>query len=229
MDILRMRRASPRPGYLSGQRPGVALGLLILLLGLSVGGCAARPDLAHASGPYEGTALSGPASGFRLTDQTGSRVGLADFRGKVVVLAFLDSHCQDVCPLTSAQLRTAYRSLGTDAAPVVFLGVNVNVKANSAAEVMATTKKWQLEEIPAWHYLTGSTAELMPVWQAYNIAVVPQKQGEILHTPGVYLIDQTGQERWYISTPYGADGTPAGTPPLSTLLVEHIRELLKEK
>lgn len=173
--------------------------------------------------------MNGPAPDFRLTDQTGSRVGLSDFQGKAVVLAFLDSHCQDVCPLTAAQLRKAYRSLGTDAARTVFLGVNVNVEANSVAEVMSTTKKWQLEEIPAWHFLTGSAEELTPVWKAYDVAVIPQSQEEILHTPGVYLIDRTGRERWYISTPYGPDGTPVGTAPLSDLIVKHTRELLNEK
>ncbi len=38
---------------------------------------------------------------------------------------------------------------------VVFLGVNVNVKANAIADVLETTREWRLDEIPSWHFLTG--------------------------------------------------------------------------
>lgn len=51
---------------------------------------------------YEGTELSGEAPNFQLTDQNGSPVNLSDFRGNVVVLTFMDSKCQDTCPLTAA-------------------------------------------------------------------------------------------------------------------------------
>lgn len=60
---------------------------------------------------YEGTELSGEAPDFQLTDQNGSVVNLSDFRGKVVVLTFMDSKCQDTCPLTAAHFREAYRQL----------------------------------------------------------------------------------------------------------------------
>jgi cytochrome oxidase Cu insertion factor (SCO1/SenC/PrrC family) len=54
------------------------------------------------SDSYEGTELSGKAPDFRLMDQHGDLVSLSDFKGKVVVLTFFDSQCQDVCPLTAA-------------------------------------------------------------------------------------------------------------------------------
>jgi len=115
--------------------------------------------------------------------------------------------------------------LGDDAALVVFIGVNVNVKASAAADVMAITSKWRLDEIPTWHFLTGSAGELEPVWKAYGVAVVPG-ENDIQHTPGVYLIDQAGRQRWYVSTPFDEAGTPRWTTPLSELLVRRIRELL---
>ena len=178
--------------------------------------------------PYQGTEISGEAPDFRLTDQNGSVKNLSDFRGKVVVLTFMDSKCKDTCPLTAAQLKLAYQQLDqTEAGQVAFIGVNVNVEANAIADVYEITQTWHLDEIPTWHFLTGSAEESTPIWKAYGVAVVSQPTGEIIHTPGVFLIDKVGQERWYISTPFSAKGNAEWTLPLSNLLVSHIREILR--
>lgn len=187
-----------------------------------------RSPSVAVSNVYQGTALDGPAPDFRLVDQNGKNVALSDFLGRVVVLTFMDSQCQESCPLTASHLRTAYQTLGSDAA-VTFIGVNVNVQANRVADVMATTQRWRLNEMPAWHFLTGSQAELELVWKAYHVAVYPPSPGgELIHTPGVYLIDQRGQQRWYVSTPFDETGASVGIAPLSDLLVQHIRALLHE-
>lgn len=188
------------------------------------------------AGPYEGTLLEGAAPDFQLIDQNGRAVALSDFRGQVVVLAFLDSQCQEVCPLTAVHLRTAYDALGdgqvtaVDPQSVVFLGVNVNVEANEVGDVAASTEKWRLNEIDSWHFLTGDAGELQPVWKAYNVSAIPAEDEaeELLHTSGVYIIDREGQMRWYISTPFDDSGTSQWTAPLSDLLVKQIRALLRE-
>ncbi len=204
-------------------------GVAILLV-LSTATCTGQPSPAVPSQDYAGTALDRPAADFRLTDHKSAVVALSDFWGQVVVLTFMDSKCKEICPLTAAQLRQAYSDLGAEAASVVFIGINVNVEAKSVADVKAPTKQWRLDEIPTWHFLTGSADELEPVWKAYGVAVLPAPEGgEIAHTPGVYLIDQKGRLRWYISTPYDEAGTPQWTMPLNELLVNHIRELWSEK
>jgi len=172
---------------------------------------------------YQGTELSGEAPDFQLRDQSGVLISLSDFRGKVVILTFMDSTCKDTCPLTAAQFRQTYRQLDqNEANQVVFIGVNVNSEANQVADVAEITKTWHLEEIPSWHFLTGNREELVAVWKAYGVAAVPSTDGnEIMHTPGVFLIDPSGQKRWYISTPDSTDLTL----PLSELLLKHIREL----
>jgi cytochrome oxidase Cu insertion factor (SCO1/SenC/PrrC family) len=175
---------------------------------------------------YQGTELSGEAPDFQLTNQNGFLVSLSDFRGKVVVLTFMDSTCKDTCPLTAAQFRQASQQLDQiEASQVVFMGVNVNVEANKVAEVAEITKTWHLEEIPSWHFLTGSREDLQGVWKDYGVAVSPSADGkEIMHTPGIFLIDPSGQKRWYISTPFSSGDTDL-TLPLSELLLKHIREI----
>jgi protein SCO1/2 len=179
---------------------------------------------------YEGTELSGEAPDFQLTDQNGSPVSLSDFRGKVVVLTFMDTKCQDTCPLTAAQFREVYRQLNqNEATQVVFLGVNVNVEESTVSDALETTHTWRLDEIPSWHFLTGSHEVLEPVWKDYGVAAVHNSDGNsIMHTPGTFLIDPLGQKRWYISTPFSVEGDSEIALPLSDLLVSHIREILSE-
>jgi hypothetical protein len=44
-----------------------------------------------------------PAPGFTLADQDGRTMPLSGWRGKVVVLEFMDPHCTDICPLVSQE------------------------------------------------------------------------------------------------------------------------------
>ena len=189
------------------------------------------PPFAGNEQPYEGTELDGDAPDFGLIDQNGTFVRLSDFRGKVVVLTFMDSRCKDTCPITGAHFRKAYGQLSeNEASQVVFIGVNVNVQANTVADVLATTRAWRLDEIPNWHFLTGSGEELEPVWNDYKISTLPSPEGtSIMHTPGTFLIDASGRKRWYVSTSFSDADDPGSAPQLNELLVQHIRELLKDR
>ena len=182
--------------------------------------------------PYQGTELTGKASDFKLTDQNGSVVKLSDFRGRVVILTFMDTKCADTCPLTAFHFRQAYQQLeSSEKEQVVFIGVNVNIDASEVADVYEITQAWRLDEISNWHFLTGSLDVLQPVWQEYGIGVISSHDTQtsaMTHTPGTYMIDPTGQKRWYISTPFSAEDNPEFALPLSELLVRHIREILNE-
>jgi cytochrome oxidase Cu insertion factor (SCO1/SenC/PrrC family) len=60
-----------------------------------------------------GTSLgSRAAPDIRLENQFGQPMSLSQFRGKVVVLAFVDSECTTVCPLTTVSMVQARNLLG---------------------------------------------------------------------------------------------------------------------
>ena len=205
----------------NGRFPLFILALVVILLSA----CGSEKYAAPTSGGiYQGTQLDTPSPDFRLADHTGAPLALSDLRGKVVALAFLDPECTDVCPLTANEFRLTSESLGRQASAVAFLVVNVNPKANSIADVAKTTQRWGVEGLANWHFLTGSREELTPVYKSYSIlAEGPPKQGkpqELEHTAGVYIIDQSGNERWYLSTAFD----PAVS--LHELLVKHIKALL---
>ena len=150
------------------------------------------------------------APGFTLTDQSGHPVSLASFRGKTVVLTFMDSHCTDICPLVSREFIDANRDLGPAARNVVFIAVNVNPYHRRIADVASYSSEQQLDSIGSWYFLTGSLPSLRAVWKGYQIQVeAPSRNADVIHTSLIYFIDPQGKER-YAAAPM-VDHTKKGT------------------
>jgi len=140
-----------------------------------------------------GSSLGGhPAPDITLLNQFGQRMSLHQFRGKVVILAFVDSECTTVCPLTTVSMVEARQLLGAAGSKVQLLGVDANPHATSVADVMAYSRAHAM--VNQWDFLTGTPAQLTAVWRAYNIAVQIQA-GQIDHTPALLVIDPQGRER----------------------------------
>ncbi|HEX3060495.1 MAG TPA: SCO family protein [Usitatibacter sp.] len=80
--------------------------------------------------PFKAIDVTGAPLGgeLRLTDHNGKARSLADFRGKVVLVNFGYTQCPDVCPTTLADLASAMKKLGPDAARVQVLFVTVDPK-----------------------------------------------------------------------------------------------------
>jgi cytochrome oxidase Cu insertion factor (SCO1/SenC/PrrC family) len=159
-------------------------------LAISAGAWAYRT---HAARPLPGTALGGAvAPDFTLTDESGRPQTLSAWRGRVVVLAFVDSRCTTVCPLTALAIQQAQQLLGPRADQVQFLAVNTNPLFTSTRD----TASWSAEHgmQGRWLFLTGSLQQLEPVWRAYGIAS-QMIDGVDAHTPAVYVIDRQGREQ----------------------------------
>jgi cytochrome oxidase Cu insertion factor (SCO1/SenC/PrrC family) len=140
-----------------------------------------------------GTSLGGQrAPDFRLANQFGQPMSLSQFRGKVVILAFADSQCTTVCPLTTVSMTEARSLLGAAGDQVQLLGIDANPAATSVSDVMSYSRAHSM--VNQWDFLTGSSAQLQAVWKAYHIAVQIQS-GQIDHTPALYVIDQRGREQ----------------------------------
>ncbi len=140
--------------------------------------------------------LDKPAPGFTLTDQQGRRLGLAQLRGRPVVLEFFDPACTDICPIVSQEYVQAARMLGPRAARTEFLAVNVNQFHERIADVAGFSRAHGLDGIPTFHFLTGSTPALRAVWKAYGVAVEPSPSGDVVHSSLLYFIAPDGQIRY---------------------------------
>ena len=190
-----------RPGFLIGGLV-IALVAIVLVVGgtvallskVSHGQSTTSSTNAQASvGVDPGTPLHGiPAPDFTLTNQFGNQVSLSQFRGKAVILAFTDSECTNVCPLTSQSLLETLHLLGPAGSQVQLLGVNANPTATSQQVIQTYSIAHGMEN--RWFFLTGSTDQLEQVWKDYHI-YAQLVQGAIDHTPGVYVIDPQGREQ----------------------------------
>jgi cytochrome oxidase Cu insertion factor (SCO1/SenC/PrrC family) len=137
------------------------------------------------------------APDFTLTNQFGQQMSLSQFRGKVVVLSFMDAECTDVCPLESASMVLAKELLGKAGDSVQLLSVDANPIANKVADVMSYSRAHSM--VNQWDYLTGSDSQLEAVWKNYNIEV-QVVDGDIDHTPAVYVINSQGDlEKIYLT------------------------------
>ena len=144
----------------------------------------------------KGTELSArDAPDFTLADGiTGESVTLSSLRGNVVAMAFLYTHCPDVCPLTAALFRAAQTQLGSDAARVRFVAVSVDPDGDTPTAVRAFSAAHDLKD--SWRYLIGPRSALATVWSAYGVGAFPAPTGTgVDHNDAIYLIDAQGRER----------------------------------
>jgi cytochrome oxidase Cu insertion factor (SCO1/SenC/PrrC family) len=150
------------------------------------------------------------APDFSLVDQSGHTLALSSFRGRAVVMEFMDTHCTDICPIVSQEFVDAYHDLGASASRVVFVAVNVNQYHARVADVATFSQEHQLDTIASWHFLTGSTNSLETVWRSYGIDVVARgPNADVVHSSEIFFIDPNGHER-FLANPV-VDHTNAGT------------------
>jgi hypothetical protein len=116
----------------------------------------------------------------------------------------------------------AKQLLGPAGDNVQLLGVDANPDATSVADVLSYSRAHGL--VNQWDFLTGSLAQLKATWGLYHIAVQIQ-QGQIDHTPALFVIDQQGRERklYLTQMAYSSVGQSAQVlaDELSSLLPSH--------
>ncbi len=196
-------RAAPR---LRAWRSWIAAGAVLALAGAAAAVWAhvwARPSL-------QGAVVTPPAPtyDFSLRDQDQRLVRLSALRGKAVALTFLYTHCPDICPLIANKMHETYRQLGPTAARVALLAISVDPNGDTPEAVRTFLSGHRVAgELT---YLTGSFAELKPVWAQYYIgtdakevnpragAVTPPSPDLVSHSAIVYVLDPRGRLRVFL-------------------------------
>lgn len=175
---------------------GVTLTLAAMALAavLFVGSSSPPASSARALGTNPvldpGTTIDRPAKNFTLTNQFGRSVSLSDFRGKVVILAFNDSECTTMCPLTTTAMLDAKAMLGSAGSRVQLLGVDANPKATSIEDVLSYSQVHGM--LHAWDFLTGSLPQLEKVWKQYSVGV-SITHNLVDHSPAIFVISPSGR------------------------------------
>jgi protein SCO1/2 len=167
-----------------------------------VSGCGAGGARSTTSStPETGSGLAGaalpggtPAPSFALRDVHGSPVSLGEYRGRVVVLAFLYSTCGRTCTVIAQQIRGALDELeeAHARAPAVVI-----VSADPAADTQANVTRFLHEVSLSGRavYLTGSLGELERVWRAYRVRPASAGGATFAEYASVIVVDAKGDER----------------------------------
>ncbi|HXK14396.1 MAG TPA: SCO family protein, partial [Gaiellaceae bacterium] len=95
----------------------------------------------------------------------------------------------DVCPVIASNLGVALRRLPD----LRVLAISVDPKGDTRASVKAFLRAHNL---PArFRYVTGTRAQLAPVWARYHVAAVAGPKPIVSHTAFELLVDPQGRER----------------------------------
>lgn len=167
------------------------LSALIVAAGLLLGGCSEPPK-------FNATDISGVDWGkdFSLADPQGNKRGIADYKGKAVVLFFGYTQCPDVCPTTLATMRDAMKLLGADAARVQVLFVTLD-PTRDTPQLLAQYVPW-FE--PSFLGLWGDEATIAATAREFKVFYTKQPGKEpgsysLDHSAGSYAFDPQGRLR----------------------------------
>lgn len=139
------------------------------------------------------------APDFRLEDADGRPVGLADHRGKVVVLWFIYAGCPDVCPLQSQAIAAIQEKV--NATPMRDLVSFVAITTDPARDLPEVLKGYgpaQGLDPVNWVFLTSgreqptATRELA---RRYGLEFTLVDDGYQMHGIVTHLIDKSGNLR----------------------------------
>lgn len=179
---------------------GIGVSILALI------GLAAMLTFIFAKPPsFRGTLYGEPfpsAPNFELTKSTGEVFRMSGQRGKIVLLFFGYTSCPDICPTTLAEMTQVMNGLGDASKNVQVVFVSVDPVRDTPEKIQEYASRFNSTFIG----LSGSEAELEPIWQSYSIfraeTETNSAMGVIIdHTARLNLIDADGNLR--LSYAYG--------------------------
>lgn len=176
-----------------------ALGLAVVAVMAScvAAGCGGTSSGAVASAvpsfPGGDAVPAKPAPPIRLTDYRGREVDLAKLKGRPVLVAFLYTHCHDLCPLVAAKVHTTYSMLGPNVKRPVFLAVSVDPEHDTPASAAKFNREHRTTGEIDW--LLGRRPELEAVWKAWNVEPHHnRKDPEVIeHSADIYGVGPDGE------------------------------------
>ena len=159
---------------------------------------------ATSGGQLDGIApVDDPAPPFRLTDQDGNPRALEDFRGRVLLLDFIFTHCPGPCPILTGLHVKVQRELSPELrARAQLVSISLDPLRDTPAVLREYAQK-RGADLANWSFLTGTPEDVDAVLKGYGVGRVRTPDGQIEHIVVTFLIDAEGQiARRYV----GLDG-----------------------
>ncbi len=168
----------------------------------------ARPDYPQPV-TYHVPTPGDPVPDFRLLNQSGKTIHLAQFRGRAVLLTFIYTRCPlaDYCPRMSSNFAEIDRALAPDKAlyrKTHLLSVSFDPKYDTPTVLRsyggAHTGRFTDEDFAHWDFAAPALAELPKLEQYFNVGVTGDSANpsSIQHSLSTVLIGKDGKViAWY--------------------------------
>jgi protein SCO1 len=179
--------------------------LLPVLAAVAVAGCGSSSSgstttstgaqVQHPKATFAGATATPrrAAPALELRDSLGQSVNVRAYRGKVVLVTFLYTHCPDVCPLIAGHLHTALTELGAKAKNVQIIAVSTDPRGDNPRTVAAFLKAHRMTG--RMKFLIGTAGQLAPVWRRWNVISHrdPKNPELVAHSAFIYGISASGK------------------------------------
>jgi protein SCO1/2 len=167
----------------------------------------------HAAGPGRLPVHDGIGGDFSAPSSLGREVRLSEFRGKVVLLFFGYTSCQDICPATLSHLEALVRRLGPAQEQVQVLLVSIDPENDTVehlAEYLArfdprfiglTADADELARITGMFIVKHDRSHGMKVSMMHNRSKAFVDDAYLYsHSQQIYLLDKLGRTRGFYFT-----------------------------
>lgn len=142
---------------------------------------------------------------YELINQDSSKIIFPDnFKGKITVIGFIFTHCPDVCPLTTNNMKLVQEELFNEKIPNVEFAALSFDPGRDTPEVLKKYAKVRNINLKNFEFLTGNKNVIDSLLKNMNVIARANdttytKSGEpvyyFMHTDRITLIDQNGKIR----------------------------------
>jgi protein SCO1/2 len=144
---------------------------------------------------------------FKLTNQSGKNISLAQYRGKILILTFIYTRCPfpDFCPRVSGQFAELNRQLAANPALYAktrLLSISFDPKYDTPKVLRDYGHRWAGKAdtvFDHWEFAVASANEVPQIAQFFALTVEPDAQGDVItHSLSTAVIGPDGKiVRWY--------------------------------
>jgi len=159
------------------------------------------PPLANYHVPRMGDAVPD----FKLTDQDGRAIHLAQFKGKALLITFIYTRCNmpDYCPRMSANFEQIDQRLAADAgvyAKTQLLSVSFDPEHDTPAVLRKYGLPYVGKSFAHWSFAAPEKKDLDDVLHWFNVGVTGGEGGMMMHSLSTLVVGKDGKlVAWYPS------------------------------
>ena len=168
------------------------LQVLFACLILIMPGCISDEEESEEEITFNGRDLKGSATyNFTLESADGELWNLGDQHGKVVILVFMFTRCDNTCPVTSQNIKMVQEQLtASELENISIVSVTVDWRTDSPSKL----QNWTTDRGYDWPHLTGSEEALNEVYKAYGVGPFEVEDDSdegytVAHTSPTYILD----------------------------------------